>query len=119
MTYSAEFIVNTGQFEHVKLTIDGQDFADRFFGKDEDMEVLLGDYQASLRVAVIYGRDHAGDEVTPPTVSHEEKVDLIQTELLGKVVETVEHEDKSADPPWKQVVAQPVHAWEAAGMEDF
>jgi hypothetical protein len=114
MTYSAEFGVSVGQWEYVHLTIDGQEFADHFLGKDQDMEVLLGDYHASLRVAVLHGRDEAVSAVKAPNLP--DTAGLIMSELKAKVVKVIEHETPGlevADKPWRR----PVKAAEPKALE--
>ena len=129
MTYSAEFIVNVGQYEHVKLTISGEEFLDEFANKGPDLHVLLGDYHASLKVAVLYGRDQALDalrsvgkvetlkdlaEVFKPGLpSDPEK--LITEELDAKVLDVTEH---APQKPWERPVeAVPVKPWDVAAKQ--
>lgn len=88
MGYSVEFGVSVGQWEYAHLTIDGEEFAALFLGKPQPMEVLLGDYHASLRAAILYGRDQA-KEMAKDLPSPEE---LIKSELDAKIIKTVDNE---------------------------
>jgi len=141
MTYSAEFAVSVGQWEYVHLIVSDQEFTDLFLGKDQEMEVLLGDYHASLKAAVLYGRDQALNSVKPAgetdTLKDLAEVfkpglpsdpeELIKQELDAKVLEVTEH---ATQKPWERPVeAVPVKPWDVAakqtekpvqrGLEDF
>lgn len=143
MTYSAEFIVRTGDFEHVKFTVDGEDFW-QTFDKGEDLGPQLGDYHASLRAAVLYGRDNAIKEVAEatkasgvmtPKAIEASPVDLIESELGATVIEEIVHEAResfedtmqkavqaasegSKKRPWDVASAVPQKSAQT-GLEDF
>jgi hypothetical protein len=133
VTYSAEFIVNVGQYEHVKLTIEGQDFKDAFVGRLDtdgnlaDYGTVIGDYYASLKAAILHGRDQAlnAARAANETIKPIEK--LITEELDAKVLDVTEH---ATQKPWERPVeAVPVKPWDVAvkqagepaqrGLEDF
>lgn len=59
MSVSAEFIVNLGPYEHVKLTLSDDNLMSIYGDSKESFEEWLGDYHASLKAAVLYGRDQA------------------------------------------------------------
>lgn len=60
MSIEVEFIVQTEAFQHVKLTLSGSDLAE---ARDESpamtFEEWMGDYWASMKAGVLYGRDKA------------------------------------------------------------
>jgi hypothetical protein len=143
VTYSAEFIVNVGQYEHVKLTIEGQDFKDAFVGRLDtdgnlaDYGTVIGDYYASLKAAVLYGRDQALNAVKNETVKvpplepipratvdpswpvrpeDDDSISVIVEELGATVVsvETVEPPEDAPKKPWERPVkAAKPKAWES------
>lgn len=62
MSIEAEFIVQTESFQHVKVTVRGENVGDLFTQMasiTEGHREILGDYWASLKAAVLYGRDKA------------------------------------------------------------
>lgn len=65
MSIEVEFIVQTEAFQHVKLTLSGSDLAE---ARDESpamtFEEWMGDYWASMKAGVLYGRDKALAEAT-------------------------------------------------------
>ena len=140
MTYSVEFIVNTGQFEHAKLTITCdnslqlQAQLDATMGTlDNDLALKIGQTQAALKAAVLYGRDnpdimHVAEDDASDDESHDTTSAMIMSELKAKVVETITHDAPSK--PWERPLkAAAPKEWEAGpakpaapavtGMEDF
>lgn len=118
MTFKASFIVNVGQYEHVELTVDGQEFADLFLGVDMDMDVALGDYHASLKTAILYGRDQAYAAISKPATRDERAPEaLIQEELGGKVVAVQEQAAETPRKAWEVDLPAPPKAWEAVKAE--
>jgi hypothetical protein len=149
MTYSAEFIVSVGQYEHVKLKASGETW-DEFRSAINDMVLNgagFGDDHASLKAAVLYGRDQAvlnaklaaGIEEArsgqtrdlgdfSKYLNDDSPEELIKSELGATVIETVTHD--TPKEPWKrpQKAAAP-KVWESGpaapakpaqqGMEDF
>jgi hypothetical protein len=151
MTYSAEFIINTGQFEHVKLVVtcdNGlqlQDELDVTMGTlDNDLALKLGQTHASIKAAILYGRDnpdittmaedpilddvHVIDELGRAEGKDDSTEKLIIQELKAKAIETVTHDApqkpwerplKVAEPKeWESVQAAPA-APAVTGLEDF
>lgn len=109
MSIEAEFVVNIGQYEHVKLTLSGKDLEE---ARDESpsmtFEEWLGDYWASLKAAVLYGRDQAlkGVESRPltpavnvPEETREDPVKLLTEELGATVLEVHEEPQEAPSGP--------------------
>lgn len=140
MTFKASFIVNVGQYEHVELTVDGQDFTDLFLGKEDDPSALLGDYHASLKAAILYGRDRAFEAVTPErikaavdsvytkgTTAHPDFPDtptdartpqeLVEQELGGRVVAVQERAAETPRKAWEVELPSAPKAWESVKAE--
>jgi hypothetical protein len=117
LSYSAEFAVSVGQWEYVHLTISGEEFSDLFLGKDVDMEVALGDYHASLKAAVLYGRDQAVKALSEPIKKAAPSLapeELIIQELDAKVIDVQDRAQK----PWERPVeAVPVKPWEVVAEQ--
>lgn len=65
MSIEAEFIVQTEPFQHVKVTLSDKDLISALVKSAPDLPFgeALGDYWASLRAAVLYGRDKALEAV--------------------------------------------------------
>lgn len=136
MSIEAEFIVNLGPYEHVKLTfkVDGVDdlFADMGW-LDEGRREALGDYHASLKAAILYGRDRALNAVRQAgeTIkeddsreAQEDPVELLKEELGATVLEVREEpveapSSPSTGRPWsKKPAAKKVKEWEKAPAEE-
>ena len=103
---NAEFVVRTGEFQHVKLTVSGVDAAD--FGQrlaeitDLD-KASLGRFQAELEswVKDVYEKLADGQL--------EEAQKLIQNALGSTVIESIPHKptpvQDASTPVWKQTPA--------------
>jgi len=65
VSIEAEFIVNLGPYEHVKVTLSGENLSRTLMETAPDMPFgeALGDYHASLKAGVLYGRDKALEAV--------------------------------------------------------
>jgi len=98
---SAEFIVNTGQYQHVKLTVQGDDvecFSRELDALDDALKVKLGIFQAETESWV----RGTYEEVTSKGLEAAQK--LLQDALGATVVESI---PKPSAPP--QTASEP--AW--------
>lgn len=128
MTYSAEFIVNVGQFEHVKFTVTASTIVDfhQQMGQltGSNAPEFAGDTHASLKAAVLYGRDQAVNALKSNPVDLTESAqelveqldaeELIVQELDAKVIDV---QDKSTKPWERPVEAAPVKPWEVVSEQ--
>lgn len=121
MSIEAEFIVNLGPYEHVKLMLSDDNLMSIYGDSKEPFDEWLGDYHASLKAAVLYGRDRALLNVSlaagieqakagethdlgdfskhpedAPEEAQEDPVELLKEELGATVLEVRE---KPADVP--------------------
>lgn len=108
MTYSLEFIVNTGQFEHAKLTVSAESELDLTHQLDLSDETVqgIGQFAAAFKSQVLAGKAAALGAVEPVEATAQE---LIETELDGKVIEVTEHQEK---PAWAVSVTPKAKDWE-------
>lgn len=106
MTYSLEVIVNTGQFEHAKLTINAKSEAEliKLMDLSDSTVRAIGTFGLAVKSQVLYGRDNP--EV--PVVDERPPAQLIQEELDGKVLEVVEHREP---PSWAVSVTPEPKPW--------
>lgn len=142
MTYSAEFIVNVGQFEHVKFIVTAssdRELHDRMSAMaGGNTPVMAGDTHAAIKAAVLYGRDQAIKALNEPATSTEASEthklseadrrgivsmlggdpdaasNLIIQELDAKVLDV---QDKSQKPWERPVEAAPVKPWEVVAEQ--
>lgn len=105
MTYSLEFIVNTGDYEHAKLTVSAESELDLTYklGLSDETVQGIGQFAAAFKSQVLAGKDNAlgVGQATPQ--------ELIETELGGKVIEVTEHQEK---PAWAVSVTPKAKDWE-------
>lgn len=91
MTYSAEFIVNTGQYEHVLVTVkadDAHQMMDRLDDFSDKLKVKLGIFDAELKSWVIDAYDKA------MTGQQDAAAQLLKDALGASVVEVIKTEPK-------------------------
>lgn len=116
MTYSVEFIVNTGQFEHAKLTISSETVA----GLDKDLWDLNTDLAAAIgRTAFALNGAVKHGYKNPITDPEPDPVDVVKSGLGATVVETIKvvgaDGETVIEKPWKRpVTAAQAKPWESA-----
>jgi hypothetical protein len=132
VSIEAEVIFNLGPYEHFKLTVRGDSTYDVMaqLETSEEFARWMGDYHASTKAAVLYGRDKAFEAVAkaeppvrdepfastqeymeasfrePPEEAQEDPVKLLTEELGATVLEVTEKpvegpEEASTGRPWK------------------
>lgn len=101
MSVEAEFIVNLGPYEHVKVTLSGDDLTDAMKGGLDSVGEALGDMHASLKAAVLYGRDKALLDARLEAGIEQAKAG--ETKDLGDFSHHLEGGPEEAQPLFKQV----------------
>jgi len=110
MTYSLEVIVNTGQFEHAKLTINAKTEAElnKLMDLSDETVRSVGTFGLAVKSQVLYGRDNPAGA---PAASPEQ---LIEEELGGKILEVTEHRPA---PAWAVTMEPETKAWDKPESE--
>ena len=103
MSIEAEFIVNLGPYEHVKVTLSGENLSRTLMETAPDMPFgeALGDYHASLKAAVFYGRDKALLDVRLAAGIEQAKAG--ETKDLGDFSHHLRDDPEEAQPLFRQV----------------
>lgn len=104
MTYSVEYIVNTGQFEHVLWKVEHDDlviFEGMLDAITAQLLEKMGRFSALSKGAVSYGYANPGEVDTPEPQASE----LIKSELGGKVLETRQKDAETVAGPTVQAAA--------------
>ena len=128
MTFKAEFIVNTGQFQHVALTVEGKDaveFGKKLVSFNDDLKGKLGVFMAELESHVKAEHTAAlhGGQTAPQKAAEA----LVRGELKGRVVEVqepgTEPSEGPSEPSWEAPVQTQKKPWENQGggvdLKDF
>jgi hypothetical protein len=101
VTYSVEFIVNTGQFEHAKITLTFETWTELNYqlkSIEDELPITIGNVAAALNGAVKHGYKNPAEarESFMPANQEAEKIvaaeELIVSELGGKIIKTTDNE---------------------------
>lgn len=122
MSYEAEFIVNTGPYEHVKLTVSGRDEAEFILNLTsftDHTKGQLGIFQAELKSwAMVAYENPSGFEVPVTVVEEpaEDPVAVVQETLGATVLEVeekaVEAAPEAASKPWQRKLDPKPKPWD-------